>query len=87
MDLVTSPFTDPETRTSVWKYATGVMTSQQQGLAILLLFGTDTGRKTAHKPALLEDKEETDTLLRKAVTMVVDDNLRHRDILERQIFG
>jgi hypothetical protein len=87
IELVTNPINYPETRTSAWKYVSGVMASQQQGLAILLLFGAETGRKTAHKPAIVEDKEETETLLRKAVTMVVEDELTPTDILERQVFG
>ena len=56
------------------------MASQQQGLAILLLFGAETGRKTANKPAVVEDKEEKETLLRKAITMVVDDDLKLTDL-------
>ena len=86
IDLVTDPFTDPEIRTAVWQYASSVMASQQQGLAILLLFGAETGRKTANKPAVVEDKEEKETLLRKAITMVVDDDLKLTDLLERQVF-
>jgi nuclear pore complex protein Nup188 len=63
------------------------MASQQQGLAILLLFGAETGRKTANKPAVVEDKEEKETLLRKAVTMIIDDDLKTTQIIERQVFG
>ena len=87
IELATDPIIYPETRRAVWKYAAGIMASQQQGLAILLLFGAETGRKTAHKPAVVEDKEETETLLRKAVTMVVEDELKPKDMLERQVFG
>lgn len=87
IELVTNPLAYPETRAAVWKYAAAVMASQQQGLAILLLFGTETGRKTANKPAVVEDKEETETLLRKAVTMVIDDELKPSYILERQVLG
>jgi hypothetical protein len=63
------------------------MASQQQGLAILLLFGAETGRKTANMPAIVEDKEEKETLLRKAVNMLLEDELKHGDILERKVFG
>ena len=87
IDLVTDPFTAPETRTAIWRYTSGVMASQQQGLAILLLFGAETGRKTANKPAVVEDKEEKETLLRKAVTMIVEDDLKMTEPLERQVFG
>jgi hypothetical protein len=87
VELVTNPLTPPETKVAVWRYASGVMASQQQGLAILLLFGADTGRKTANKPAIVEDKEEKETLLRKAVNMLLEDELKHADILERKVFG
>ena len=87
IELVTDPFTDPETRIAVWRYASGGMASQQQGLAILLLFGAETGRKTANKPAVVEDKEEKETLLRKAINMVVEDDLKLTEISERQVFG
>jgi hypothetical protein len=87
IELVTDPFTDPETRVAVWRYASAIMASQQQGLAILLLFGAETGRKTANKPAVVEDKEEKETLLRKAVTMVIEDDLKLTETLERQVFG
>jgi Nucleoporin subcomplex protein binding to Pom34 len=87
IELVTDPLTDPEIRTAVWRYASSVMASQQQGLAILLLFGAETGRKTANKPAVVEDKEEKETLLRKAITMVVEDDLKLTDLLDRQVFG
>lgn len=87
IELVTDPFTDPEIRTAAWRYASSVMASQQQGLAILLLFGAETGRKTANKPAVVEDKEEKETLLRKAITMVVEDDLKLPDLLDRQVFG
>ena len=87
IELVTDGFTDPETRVAVWQYASGGMASQQQGLAILLLFGAETGRKTANKPAVVEDKEEKETLLRKAINMVVDDDLKLTQILDRQVFG
>jgi nuclear pore complex protein Nup188 len=87
IELATDPFADPETRIAVWRYASGVMASQQQGLAILLLFGAETGRKTANKPAVVEDKEEKETLLRKAVTKIVDDDLKMTKIIERQVFG
>jgi nuclear pore complex protein Nup188 len=87
IELVTDPFTDPETRIAVWRYASAIMASQQQGLAILLLFGAETGRKTANKPAVVEDKEEKETLLRKAVTMVIEDDLKLTETLERQVFG
>lgn len=87
IELVTDPLTDPETRIAVWRYASAIMASQQQGLAILLLFGAETGRKTANKPAVVEDKEEKETLLRKAVTMVIEDELKLIEILERQVFG
>jgi len=86
MELVSDPFADPETRTALWRYASGVMSSQQQGLAILLLFGADTGRKTANKPAIVEDKEEKETLLRKAVTMIVENDLKFSHLLEREVF-
>lgn len=86
IDLVADPFTDPEIRTAVWHYASSVMASQQQGLAILLLFGAETGRKAANKPAVVEDKEEKETLLRKAITMVIENDLKLTDLLERQIF-
>jgi Nucleoporin subcomplex protein binding to Pom34 len=87
IELVTDSFTDPETRIAVWRYASAIMASQQQGLAILLLFGPETGRKTANKPALVEDKEEKETLLRKAVTMVIENDLKLTETLERQVFG
>ena len=86
-DIVTDPLMYPETRVAVWRYAASVMASQQQGLAILLLFGADTGRKTANKPAIVEDKEERDTLLRKAIRMIVEDDLKFTDILDCQVFG
>jgi hypothetical protein len=87
VELVTNPVTPPETKIAVWRYASGVMASQQQGLAILLLFGAETGRKTANMPAIVEDKEEKETLLRKAVNMLLEDELKHGDILERKVFG
>ena len=87
IDLVVDAFTEPEIRTAVWRYVSGVMASQQQGLAILLLFGGENRWKTANKPAVVEDKEEKETLLRKAITMVVDDDLKPTDILERQVLG
>lgn len=87
MNLVTDPFMDPEIRSSVWQYASSVMGSHQQGLAILLLFGEETGRKTANKPAVVEDKEEKETFLRKAITMVIEDDLNFNHLLERQVFG
>jgi nuclear pore complex protein Nup188 len=87
IDLVSDSLTWPETRVAVWRYASSVMASQQQGLAILLLFGADTGRKTVNKPAVVEDKEEKETVLRKAVTMVVEDDLKLADIHERRVFG
>jgi hypothetical protein len=87
IELVTDVFADPETRIAVWQYASAIMASQQQGLAILLLFGVQTGRKIANKPVVVEDKEEKETLLRKAVTMVIEDELKLTEILERQVFG
>jgi len=87
IDLVTDPFVDPETRASTWQYASSVMGSNQQGLAILLLFGEETGTKTANKPVVVEDKEEKETLLRKAITMVVENDLNFKHLLERQVFG
>jgi hypothetical protein len=87
IDLVTDPFMDPEIRASVWRYASSVMGSYQQGLAILLLFGEETGRKTANKPAVVEDKEEKETFLRKAITVIVEDDLQFQHLLERQVFG
>jgi nuclear pore complex protein Nup188 len=87
IDIVTDPLMDPEIRASVWRYASSVMGSYQQGLAILLLFGEETGRKTANKPAVVEDKEEKETFLRKAITMVVEDDLHFRHLVERQVFG
>lgn len=87
LELVTNPLSSPETKIAVWRYASGVMASQQQGLAILLLFGAETGRKTANKPAIVEDKEEKETLLRRAVNMLLEDEIKHSDILERKVFG
>jgi hypothetical protein len=87
INLVIDPLAHPETRAAAWRYAAGLMASQQQGLAILLLFGVETGRKTANKPAIVEDKEEKETLLRKAITIVVEDDLKLTNILERQVFG
>jgi len=87
IDLVTDPFVDPETRASTWRYASSVMGSNQQGLAILLLFGEDTGPKTANKPVVVEDKEEKETFLRKAITMIIEDDLDFKHLLERQVFG
>jgi len=78
---------DPETRASTWRYASSVMGSNQQGLAILLLFGEDTGPKTANKPVVVEDKEEKETFLRKAITMIIEDDLDFKHLLERQVFG
>jgi hypothetical protein len=69
VELVTNPLTSPETKVAVWRYASEVMASQQQGLAIV------------------EDKEEKETLLRKAVNMLLEDELKHADILERKVFG
>ena len=86
IELVTNPFTDPEIKAAAWGYAAGAMASQQQGLAILLLFGLETGRDTANKPAIVEDSEEKSTFLRKAITMVVENDLKLTHILERQVF-
>lgn len=87
MDIATDLLADPETRLAVWQYAASVMASQQQGLAIILLFGTETGHKTTNGPAVVEDKEEKKTLLRSAITMVVDDDLKFKDIQDCQVFG
>lgn len=87
IELVADSFIDPETRTAVWRYASSVVASQQQGLAILLLFGIKTSRKATNKPTVVEDKEEKETLLRKAITLLVDDDLKLTHLLERHVLG
>jgi nuclear pore complex protein Nup188 len=85
-ELTTSPFTNPETRVAVWQYLSSVVAGQQQGLSILLLFGSEIGEKTLNKPAVVEDKEETATLLRKAVSLVIENDLKFPDIHDQQVF-